>query len=122
MCDSFEKTSASWDYEAVAGRLPVIRLFAGDKGKYGKSAPKFFRCRLYQFKMIGMKQMEREIPISEKYVLSTEEASDYFQIGINRLRKMIREEPEAEWILWTGTHASIKRKLFEKKVDAMSVV
>ncbi len=66
--------------------------------------------------------MEKEIPISEKYVLSTEEASDYFHIGINRLRKMIREEPEAEWILWTGTHASIKRKLFEKKVDAMSAI
>ena len=66
--------------------------------------------------------MEREIPICEKYVLSTVEASDYFHIGINRLRKMIREEPEAEWILWTGSHACIKRKMFEKKIDSMSVV
>ena len=67
-------------------------------------------------------QVEREIPICEKYVMSTEEASDYFHIGVNRLRKMIRDEPEAEWILWTGSHAAIKRKLFEKKVDAMSAV
>ena len=66
--------------------------------------------------------MEREIPVYEKYVLSTEEASDYFHIGVNRLRKMIRDEPEAEWILWTGSHAAIKRKLFEKKVDAMSAI
>ncbi len=66
--------------------------------------------------------MEREIPINEKYVLSTEEASEYFHIGINRLRRMIREEPEAEWILWAGTHACIKRKLFEKKIDAASVL
>ena len=51
--------------------------------------------------------MERGIPVYEKYVLSTEEASDYFHIGVNRLRKMIRDEPEAEWILWTGSHAAM---------------
>ena len=66
--------------------------------------------------------MEREIPFYEKYVMSTEEASDYFHIGINRLRRMIRDEPESEWILWTGAHACIKRKLFEKKIDTMSAV
>ena len=63
--------------------------------------------------------MEREIPVYEKYVLSTEEASDYFHIGVNRLRKMIRDEPEAEWILWTGSHAAIKRKLFEEYLSKM---
>ena len=66
--------------------------------------------------------MERAIPINEKYVLSTEEASEYFHIGINRLRKMIRDDPSAEWILWAGTHACIKRKLFEKMIDASSVL
>lgn len=65
---------------------------------------------------------EQKIPAWEKYVLSTEEASEYFHIGINRLRRMIQETPTADWILWTGTHASIKRGKFEKMIDAASAI
>ena len=41
-----------------------------------------------------------EIPVWEKYMLSTEEASEYFHIGINKLRRIISLNPTAEWILW----------------------
>ena len=44
-----------------------------------------------------------EIPVWEKYMLSTEEASEYFHIGINKLRRIISLNPTAEWILWNGT-------------------
>ena len=30
-----------------------------------------------------------DIPVWEKYMLSTEEASEYFHIGINKLRRII---------------------------------
>ena len=40
-----------------------------------------------------------EIPVWEKYMLSTEEASEYFHIGINKLRRIISLNPTAEWIL-----------------------
>ena len=66
--------------------------------------------------------MNKSIPVSDKYILSTEEASEYFHIGINRLRKMIQEEPTAEWILWQGSHATIKRELFEKIIDSTSAL
>ena len=65
---------------------------------------------------------ENIIPVWEKYVLSTDEASEYFHIGINRLRRMIQEKPTAEWILWTGSHAGIKRGLFEKMIDSASAI
>ncbi len=56
------------------------------------------------------------IPIWEKYVLSIQEASLYFRIGEKKLRKIIDENPEANYILWNGTRALIKRVVFEQFV------
>lgn len=57
------------------------------------------------------------IPWWEKYTLSVQEASTYFNIGDKKLRHFIEENKEADFILWNGTRAQIKRKLFEKYVD-----
>ena len=54
-----------------------------------------------------------EIPVWEKYTLSIEEAAAYFRIGENKLRQLIAENPNADYILWNGTRAQIKRKKFE---------
>lgn len=51
-----------------------------------------------------------EIPVWEKYTLSIEEAAAYFRIGENKLRQLIAENPNADYILWNGTRAQIKRK------------
>ena len=58
--------------------------------------------------------MKELIPICEKFILSTEEASDYFNIGINKLRRLVRNNESAGWILWNGSRAYIKRTEFEK--------
>lgn len=58
-----------------------------------------------------------EIPIWRKYILSVQEASEYFHIGYKKLRKLIDEQPDAEYILWNGTRPQIKRKVFERFVD-----
>ena len=63
-----------------------------------------------------------EIPVSEKYVLSLEEASLYFHIGINRLRKLVSQHKDADWVLWIQTHAVIKRKKFEQYIDALNTL
>lgn len=63
-----------------------------------------------------------EIPVSEKYVLSLEEASLYFHIGINRLRRMVNDYKDADWVLWIQTHASIKRKKFEQYIDSLNTL
>lgn len=65
---------------------------------------------------------ECEIPVWEKYTLSIEEAAEYFRIGENKLRNIINKDKFAEFILWNGNRAQIKRKLFEKHIDKMSFI
>ena len=52
-----------------------------------------------------------------KYTLTIQEAAQYFRIGYKKLKKLIDEHPNQEFILWNGTRAQIKQKLFEKYVD-----
>ena len=58
-----------------------------------------------------------DIPIWRKYTLSVQEASKYFHIGDKKLRKLIDEDPGADFILWNGTRPQIKRKVFEQFID-----
>lgn len=62
------------------------------------------------------------VPIWEKYTLSVEEAAEYFRVGEGKLRHIISENQDAEFILWNGNRAQIKRKLFEKFIDSMNVI
>ena len=66
--------------------------------------------------------MTPEIKISDKYALSIDEAAAYFHIGEKHLRRLIKNDPTAIWILWNGSHATIKRKLFEAKLDAANAI
>ena len=54
-----------------------------------------------------------EIPIWEKYALSIEEAADYFGIGQKKIRKIVDENPTAEFVLKNGAFTKIKREKFE---------
>lgn len=63
-----------------------------------------------------------EVPVWEKYTLSIDEAAAYFRIGENKLRKIIAENPDADFILWNGTRAQIKRKKFEEYIDRLDVI
>lgn len=69
-----------------------------------------------------MRKSENIIPIWEKYTLSIEEASVYFRIGENKLRELVKNNPDAKFILWNGNRAQIKRRLFEEYLDELSVV
>ena len=57
-----------------------------------------------------------------KYTLSVEEAARYFRIGENKLRKIIGENQDADYILWNGSRPQIKRKMFEKIIDNINSV
>ena len=41
-----------------------------------------------------------DVPIWEKYTLTIEEASKYFRIGENKLRKLAEENPTAGWVIY----------------------
>ena len=64
----------------------------------------------------------REIPIWEKYTLTIEEAAQYFRIGENKLRRILSEHPDADYILYNGNRIQIKRVLFERFIDRCDVL
>jgi len=58
-----------------------------------------------------------EIPIWEKYTLSVDEAAAYFRIGENKLRRIIEDDNNADYILWNGSRPQIKRVKFEEFIN-----
>ena len=63
-----------------------------------------------------------DVPIWCKYTLSIEEASQLFRIGENKLRNIINENPNRNFILWNGNRAQIKRDLFAKFIDSTNAI
>jgi len=63
-----------------------------------------------------------EIPIWEKYTLTIEEAAAYFRIGEAKLRRIVSENRNADFLLWNGNRPQIKRCLFERYIDRCNLV
>lgn len=63
-----------------------------------------------------------DVPIWQKYLLTIEEASKYFRIGENKLRKLAEENLNASWVIMNGNRIQIKRKQFEKIIDTLNVI
>ncbi len=63
-----------------------------------------------------------KVPIWEKYTLTIAEASEYFNIGYKKLRKLIDENKGAEYIMTNGTKYLIKKKKFEEFIDKTSSI
>lgn len=61
-----------------------------------------------------------EIPLSEKYILNIEEAADYFGIGQKKLRKIVEDNGDGDFVLRNGNRTQIKRKKFEQFIDKVS--
>ena len=59
--------------------------------------------------------MERKtISLSDKFLLTFTEASQYFNIGENKLRNMASLEQNPDWIVYNGYRRLIKRVKLEK--------
>ncbi len=63
-----------------------------------------------------------DVPIWEKYTLTIEEASKYFRIGENKLRKLAEENIGSNWVIMNGNRMQIKRKQFEKIIDKLDAI
>lgn len=57
------------------------------------------------------------VPVSDKYGLTIEEAAAYFGIGEEKIRKLISNNPDADYLLKNGRKSVIKRKLFEEYLN-----
>jgi len=65
---------------------------------------------------------QTDIPIWERYTLTIEEASKYFRIGENKLRRLAEENKNASWLIMNGNRIQIKRKQFEKIIDTLDAI
>ena len=63
-----------------------------------------------------------EIPVWEKYTLTIDEAAVYYHIGVKKLRRIVDENVNADFVVMNGTKVLIKRKIFEKYIDEATVV
>lgn len=77
----------------------------------------------YLYEQTNVLLTERKaVPIWNKYLLTVEEAAGYFRIGECKLRKIITDNPTADFILWNGNRMQIKRKKFEEFIDGQNVI
>lgn len=58
------------------------------------------------------------IPISEKYMLTINEASQYFNIGIKNMRRLA-ENNEGSFAIFMGNRYLIVRTKFENYIDSL---
>ena len=63
-----------------------------------------------------------EIPYWEKYMLTLREAAEYFHIGEKKMRQIVDDNLDANFLLESGNRIMIKRKLFEEYLDNATVI
>ena len=63
-----------------------------------------------------------EIPYWEKYMLTLREAAEYFHIGEKKMRQIVDDNMDANFLLESGNRIMIKRKLFEEYLDRATVI
>ena len=56
------------------------------------------------------------VPISEKVLLTVEEAASYSNIGVNKISELLNN-PLWEFVLHVGKKRLVKRKEFEKYIE-----
>ena len=59
-----------------------------------------------------------DVPIWLKYSLTLEEASKYFRIGEKKLRRLVEENPDADWFIMNGNRIQIMPYFIFHKVGA----
>ena len=57
--------------------------------------------------------MKDKIALSQKSLLTLEEASAYFNIGVCKMRELTNDE-NCPYVLWNGSKRLIKRNPFEE--------
>lgn len=66
--------------------------------------------------------MENQVPIKDKFCLTIDEAVAYFNIGEKKLRKIVAENLNSDFVIQNGVKYLIKRKRFEIFLNEISAV
>lgn len=65
---------------------------------------------------------ESTLSLAERYTLSIKQAAEYFGIGQKKLRQIVEEHADADFVLRNGAKVQIKRKKFENFIDQTSCI
>lgn len=65
--------------------------------------------------------MKETVPIPQKLLITVEEAAEYTNIGVHKIRDLL-EERDCDFVLRKGSHSLIKRVKFEKYILEKEVI
>ena len=65
---------------------------------------------------------DKQVQIKDKFCLTIEEASEYFNIGEKKLRKIVSENLDSGFIIQNRVKFLVKRKQFEKFLDDLTSI
>lgn len=68
-----------------------------------------------------MKNDANHVPIYLKMNLTSKEAAEYSNIGINKIDSMLRT-PNCPFVLYVGTKKLVKRKEFEEYISQSLII
>ena len=68
-----------------------------------------------------MKKDVNHVPIHLKMNLTSKEAAEYSNIGINKIDSMLRT-PNCPFVLYVGTKKLVKRKEFEEYISQSLII
>jgi hypothetical protein len=63
-----------------------------------------------------------DIPVWERFLLNIYEAAEYYHIGEKKIRVLIDRFPDAEFVLYVGNKALIKKRQFEQFLNDSSTL
>ncbi len=65
---------------------------------------------------------DKRVQIKDKFCLTIEEASEYFNIGEKKLRKIVSENLDSGFIIQNGVKFLVKRKRFENFLNDLTSI
>ena len=65
---------------------------------------------------------KEHLPIWHKYLLTIEEAAEYFGIGEKRLRRIVAENIGEDFVMEVGSQTRIKGELFEQYLNSSGTI
>ena len=71
---------------------------------------------------LGVQENKNMIPVWEKFTLTINEASEYFNIGEKKMRYLANEYNNYGFVLQNGNKVLIKRKKFEDFINETNSV
>ena len=63
-----------------------------------------------------------DVPIWLKFSLTFEKSSKYYRINEKKLRRLVEENPDADWFIMNGNRIQIKQKSLEEFFDTLNVI